>query len=340
MSDLLSELRNSIEHQIEAFGPLVFEDPAAVPRNATDVVPPETEEAATDVVPLATAGTPAEVGPPETKGASTSEEDSGPGASAAGETRTRDRTLQDETAPGHTAIKEPGRDPGGSEEAAASGLFGTESAGKPATALRSPYERIASLIPHSSPLRGFESLREVRSFVESTVLIPLDETRLNPVFGVGNPEADLMVIGEAPGADEDRQGEPFVGRAGQLLTRILQAIGFEREDVYIANILKSRPPNNRDPLPGEVSAHIPILYKQIALIKPRVLLCVGKTAGTSLLDRKTSLAALRGTFHDYHGLPVMVTYHPAALLRNPHWKRPTWEDVQLLRRRYDELGGA
>ena len=200
-----------------------------------------------------------------------------------------------------------------------------------------PYDRVAALIDADSPLHNMHSLEEVEAYVRETVLIPLDETRLNPVFGVGNPTSDLMVIGEAPGADEDKQGEPFVGRAGQLLTKILAAIQFERSDVYIANILKSRPPDNRTPEPDEVKAHIPILYKQISLIQPKVILCVGRTAGTNLLERKASLASLRGTFHDYHGIPLMVTYHPAALLRNPQWKRPTWEDVQLLRTRYDQL---
>jgi uracil-DNA glycosylase len=200
-----------------------------------------------------------------------------------------------------------------------------------------PYDRIEALIPEASPLRALRTLNEVRDYVANTILIPLDETRIKPVFGVGNPEADLMVIGEAPGADEDQQGEPFVGRAGQLLTKILDAIGFSRDHVYIANILKSRPPNNREPLPDEVAAHIPILYKQIALIQPRLILCVGKTAGNNLLKKQASLAALRGTFNDFYGIPTMVTYHPAALLRNPEWKRPTWEDVQKLRARYDEL---
>lgn len=210
----------------------------------------------------------------------------------------------------------------------------------PLTEDPSPYARIERLIPTESPLHRLSTLEEVASFVATTVLTPLDETRTNPVFGVGSPTADLLVIGEAPGADEDKQGEPFVGRAGQLLTKILQAIGFERNDVYIANILKSRPPNNRDPLREEIEAHIPILYKQIALIQPKLILCVGKTAGTSLLGLNTSLAKMRRVFHDYHGLPVLVTYHPAALLRNPNWKRPTWEDVQLLRTHYDELGGS
>jgi DNA polymerase len=201
----------------------------------------------------------------------------------------------------------------------------------------SPYDRIQALIPPSSPLVSMTSLEEVEAFVRKNMLIPLDESRTNPVFGVGDPNADLMVIGEAPGADEDARGEPFVGRAGQLLTQILGAIDFAREDVYIANILKSRPPNNRNPMAAEVAAHVPILYKQIALIRPKLILCVGKTSGTTLLNQKTSLKALRQKFHDFHGLQMLVTYHPAALLRNPAWKRPTWEDVQLLRRRYDEL---
>lgn len=201
----------------------------------------------------------------------------------------------------------------------------------------SPYERIHALIPEESPLRAMTALEEVEAYVCETMLCPLDETRTNPVFGVGDPQADLMVIGEAPGADEDAKGEPFVGRAGQLLTKILQAIAFDREDVYIANILKSRPPNNRNPLAAEVEAHVPILYKQIALIRPKLLLCVGKTSATTLLDKRSTLGALRQKFHDFHGLEVLVTYHPAALLRNPNWKRPTWDDVQLLRQRFDEL---
>ena len=202
-----------------------------------------------------------------------------------------------------------------------------------------PYERLTAQIPDDSPLHAMQSLDEVESYVANTVLIPLDETRLNPVFGVGNPAADLLVIGEAPGADEDKKGEPFVGRAGQLLDKILLAIGFERSDVYIANILKSRPPNNRNPSIDEVAAHLPILLKQILLIQPKLILCVGRTAGTSLLGIESSLSAMRGKFHDYHGVPVLVTYHPAALLRNPNWKPATWEDVKSLRARYDELTG-
>ena len=204
---------------------------------------------------------------------------------------------------------------------------------------RSPYERVEALIPEGHPLHELASLDEVRDWLQATVLVPIDEKRIKPVLGTGDPHADLMVIGEAPGADEDREGEPFVGRAGQLLDKILEAVNFRREEVYITNILKSRPPGNRDPEPEEVAAHIPVLYKQIALIQPKVLLAVGKTAGNGLLGRTSSLATLRGKFNDFHGLPLMVTYHPAALLRNPQWKRPTWEDVKLLRTRYDQLTG-
>ena len=203
-----------------------------------------------------------------------------------------------------------------------------------------PYARVEALIPEDSPLREMDSLQAVFDWLKGTVLVPIDENRINPVLGTGDPEADLMIVGEAPGADEDRQGEPFVGRAGQLLNKILEAVHFAREEVYITNILKSRPPNNRDPLPAEVEAHLPILYKQIALVRPRVILAVGKSAGNGLLGRSSSLANLRGKFHDFFGLPLLVTYHPAALLRNPQWKRPTWEDVKLLRTRYDQLTGG
>lgn len=201
----------------------------------------------------------------------------------------------------------------------------------------SSFSPIEELVPSDHPVRGLNSLEEIGEYLASNILIEIDAQRLNPVLGVGNPNADLMVIGEAPGADEDKQGEPFVGRAGQLLNKILEAVDFKREDVYIANILKSRPPNNRDPRPDEVQAHIPMLFRQIVLIKPKMILCVGRQAGCGLLGKDASLASMRGKFHDFHGIGVMVTYHPAALLRNPQWKRPTWEDVQLLRKRYDEL---
>lgn len=202
---------------------------------------------------------------------------------------------------------------------------------------RPPSERIEALIPNDAPYKDMTSLEEVEAWVDTHELIPLDEQRERAVFGVGDPHADLVIIGEAPGADEDKQGEPFVGRAGKLLDKILEAINFDREDVYITNILKSRPPRNRDPKADEVDAHIPILYKQIALIEPKIILCVGKVAANTLLDRRSALGSLRGKEHDFYGIPVMATYHPAALLRNANWKRPTWEDMKLLRTRYDEL---
>ena len=200
-----------------------------------------------------------------------------------------------------------------------------------------PWERIESLVPDDAPYKDAETLAEVEQYLADTVLVPIDEDRENPVFGVGDPEADLVIIGEAPGRDEDKEGEPFVGRAGQLLDKILDAINFEREEVYITNILKSRPPRNRNPKSEEIDAHLPVLHKQIALIRPAIILAVGKVAGNTLLDRSSSLSNLRDQEHDFYGIPLMVTYHPAALLRNSQWKRPTWEDVKLLRTRYDQL---
>lgn len=202
-----------------------------------------------------------------------------------------------------------------------------------------PWERIEALIPDDAPFKTDDSLGEVEEYLADTVLVPIDETRQNPVFGVGDPNADLVIVGEAPGRDEDKQGEPFVGRAGQLLDKILDAIDFDREEVYITNILKSRPPRNRNPKAEEVDAHLPVLYKQIGLIRPEIILTVGKVAGNTLLDRSSSLSNLREKEHDFYGIPLMATYHPAALLRNPQWKRPTWEDMKQLRARYDELTG-
>jgi uracil-DNA glycosylase family 4 len=182
-----------------------------------------------------------------------------------------------------------------------------------------------------------ETLVDLNSQICTCVKCPLGHTRTKFVFGVGNPRATLMLIGEAPGADEDAQGEPFVGRAGQLLNKILEAIHFKREDVYICNILKCRPPNNRTPQPGEVEQCIPYLKKQIDLIKPAVILCLGLVAAQNLLHTTEGLGKLRGRVVTYEGIPLMVTYHPAALLRNPNWKRPAWEDVQAVRKLHDEL---
>jgi uracil-DNA glycosylase family 4 len=181
------------------------------------------------------------------------------------------------------------------------------------------------------------SLEELDSLINKCTKCPLHKSRTNFVFGVGNPNADVMVVGEGPGADEDAQGEPFVGRAGKLLNEILKAINFQREEVYIANVVKSRPPGNRTPTSEEMEACLPYLKKQIELIKPKLILCLGLTAAQGLLKKRDSLTKLRGQIFDYLNAKVMVTYHPAALLRNPHWKRPCWEDVQKFRNMYDEM---
>lgn len=188
-------------------------------------------------------------------------------------------------------------------------------------------------------LETCSSLEELRKLCEQADDLKTDLENTNLVFGVGNPNADLMLIGEAPGEEEDKQGEPFVGKAGQLLNKILKAIHFDREDVYIANILKHRPPGNRNPNPDERLRSLPYLMRQIDLIDPKIILCLGKVSGTTLLKKEDSLRNLRGEFYPFRGTELTVTYHPAALLRNPKWKRPTWEDVQEVRERYDELGG-
>jgi DNA polymerase len=175
---------------------------------------------------------------------------------------------------------------------------------------------------------------ELAQQVANCQLCELYATRKQAVFGVGNQQADLLVIGEAPGADEDRQGEPFVGRAGQLLNAMLKAIGLTREQVYIANILKCRPPNNRDPRPEEAACCSPYLQRQIELIQPRLILALGRIAAQRLLQTNTSLARLRGQVHTLETTqsPVIVTYHPAYLLRSPTEKRKAWQDLQFAQR--------
>jgi len=197
-------------------------------------------------------------------------------------------------------------------------------------------EQTASDYP-AEPWAGSSSLGELNSMICECRKCSLGATRTKFVFGVGNQKAEIVLIGEAPGADEDAKGEPFVGRAGQLLNKILEAIHFKREDVYICNILKCRPPNNRDPQPEEVRHCEPYLWKQLEIIKPKFILCLGRISAQVLLKTTDSLTKLRENVHDYRGIPLLVTYHPAALLRNPNWKRPTWEDVQKLRKMYDEM---
>jgi uracil-DNA glycosylase family 4 len=183
------------------------------------------------------------------------------------------------------------------------------------------------------------SIDELNHMICNCMKCELGNTRTNFVFGVGNPCADIVLIGEAPGADEDAQGEPFVGRAGQLLNKILEASGFKREEVFICNILKCRPPGNRNPMPDEIEKCRPYLEKQLKLINPKLILLLGRVAAESLLKTKEPLAKLRGKLHDYKGYKVMVTFHPAALLRNPNWKRPTWEDMKQFKAIYGELIG-
>jgi len=189
----------------------------------------------------------------------------------------------------------------------------------------------------SEPWVGAATLDELNGLICTCMKCPLGATRNNFVFGVGNPHADVVLIGEAPGAEEDAQGKPFVGRAGQLLNKILEAVGMTREEVYICNIIKCRPPENRDPLPSEMETCVPYLWKQLELIKPKIILCLGRVSAQMLLKTNDGLNKLRGKVFDYQGSKVLITYHPAALLRNPAWKRPTWEDMQLFKRIYDEM---
>ena len=177
----------------------------------------------------------------------------------------------------------------------------------------------------------WRSLAEVADAAKACTNCFLAQGRINVVPGEGNPRADLLLVGEGPGQTEDQTGRPFVGRAGELLTEILRAIGFERDQVFICNVVKCRPPQNRKPLPDEMAQCSPFLEAQLALIRPKVILALGATAAEALLQSKRSLADLRLKVHSYRGTPLVVTYHPAALLRNPNWKKPTWDDVRIAR---------
>jgi uracil-DNA glycosylase len=192
-----------------------------------------------------------------------------------------------------------------------------------------PVEAVSAAAPADIATLDWTALQEA---VKRCTRCELHKSRKNSVFGVGNPNAQWMFVGEAPGADEDAQGEPFVGRAGQLLNAMLFAMGLKREEVYIANVLKSRPPGNRDPQPGEVEACEPFLLRQIALIQPKLIVALGRHAAHSLLKTDTALARLRGQRLSYHGTPLVVTYHPAYLLRSPGEKRKAWDDLCLAQR--------
>ena len=180
----------------------------------------------------------------------------------------------------------------------------------------------------NSNINKAAALENIRKEMGNCQRCPLGKTRTQLVFGEGNPDSDLMFIGEGPGQDEDLQGRPFVGRAGKLLDKIIQAMGYKREEVYIGNVVKSRPPNNRAPEPEEVAACMPFLLKQIEVIEPKIIVCLGATATKWLLNTEVSISKLRGTFIDWNGIQIMPTYHPAFLLRNSNMKRPVWEDMQ------------
>lgn len=186
-----------------------------------------------------------------------------------------------------------------------------------------------------SPLTQLDTIAAIAQAIAGCKACDLHATAINPVPGEGDPEARFVVVGEAPGATEDELGRPFVGKSGELLNKILEAIGFKREQVFICNVLKHRPPGNRNPAPSEIVACRPYLLRQLEILKPHVILALGTFAAQTLLETDVPIGKLRGVEHTYHGIPLIATYHPAALLRNPSWKRPAWEDVQLARRIFD-----
>ena len=188
----------------------------------------------------------------------------------------------------------------------------------------------------ADPLQQVATIAAVAELIAGCRKCRLCESRTHTVPGEGPADARLVVVGEGPGRTEDATGRPFVGKAGELLTKILAAIDLAREQVYICNVVKCRPPENRTPQYDEVAACLPYLHRQLELIKPKVILAMGATAAQSLLATKQALGALRDHVHRYRGIPVIVTYHPAALLRNPNWKRPTWDDVRIARRILDD----
>jgi uracil-DNA glycosylase family 4 len=187
----------------------------------------------------------------------------------------------------------------------------------------------------ADPLAG-TALADIDRMVHACTECRLHQGRTHAVPGEGPADARLVVVGEGPGVNEDQQGRPFVGRAGELLNDILAAIGCPRETVYICNVVKCRPPENRKPMADEMEACLPFLFRQLAIIRPKVIVALGATAAEALLGSKASLSALRNKVHEWRGTPLIVTYHPAALLRNPNWKRPTWDDVRIARQLLDQ----
>lgn len=204
-------------------------------------------------------------------------------------------------------------------------------------------EATTSIISTADALGGvkieaqYQNLAEHNQAICNCQKCPLGQTRNKFVYGVGYENADIMFIGEAPGAKEDSLGEPFVGRAGELLDKILASIQLSRQTVYIANILKCRPPDNRDPQPDEMDKCFPYLHEQIKLIKPKLICALGRIAAQAVLKTTTPLGKLRGRWHQFEGVPTLITYHPAALLRFASYKKDTWEDMKMLKAKYESL---
>lgn len=213
----------------------------------------------------------------------------------------------------------------------AMGITRWEQRGAPAAPVAAPIVVPAAEPAVSAVLPADPDWATLEEAVRACTRCALHSTRTQTVFGVGNRRAEWLFVGEAPGADEDRQGEPFVGRAGQLLNAMLAALGLKREQVYIANVLKCRPPNNRDPQPNEVEQCEPYLIRQIELIRPKLIVALGRHAAHSLLKTDLALARLRGQRLSYQNIPLVVTYHPAYLLRTPSDKRKAWEDLRRAR---------
>lgn len=194
-------------------------------------------------------------------------------------------------------------------------------------------------VPLQGPSGPEVELEKLRKEVQGCQACSLHRTRKNPVLGEGNPRAFLAFVGEAPGAEEDEQGRPFVGKAGELLTRMIKAMGLRREEVYITNVLKCRPPNNRNPRPEEIKACIPFLLRQMEIIKPKIICALGTFAAQTFLETNEKITALRGKFHQWKGIKVMPTFHPAFLLRNPGYKKLAWEDLKKIMAEYQALKG-
>lgn len=264
-------------------------------------------------------------------------------AAASGDWRDALRAVDAGTTPGASTARpaKPSSRPAPAPDAPSEPAAGTPAGDRTDTAASSaasapavgPIEIGANAAP--SALVHLTDLTAVADAIAACGACTLASTAKNHVPGEGNPAARFVVVGEAPGATEDELGRPFVGRSGDLLTKILEAIGFKREDVFICNVLKHRPPGNRNPSKDEIVACRPFLLRQLELLDAKVILALGTFAAQTLLETDSPIGKLRGIEHRYHGIPLVATYHPAALLRNPNWKRPAWEDVQLARRIFD-----